>query len=104
VGNDIPEIEEGIITEIDEETTEPPMYKVLIHNDDFTPREFVVQVIVAVFNKSIDEATQIMWKAHKTGIGLCGIYPCELAETKVKVVTAIAREHGFPLKTTMEEE
>ncbi len=104
MGSDIPEIQEGVITEIDEETTEPPMYKVLIHNDDFTPREFVVQVIAAVFNKSTDEAIQIMWKAHKTGIGLCGIYPYELAETKVKVVTAIAREHGFPLKTTMEEE
>jgi ATP-dependent Clp protease adaptor protein ClpS len=104
VGSDIPEIQEGTITEIDEETTEPPQYKVLIHNDDFTPREFVVQVIVAVFNKSPDEATQIMWKAHKTGIGLCGIYSYEVAETKVKVVTASAREHGFPLKSTMEEE
>ncbi len=104
MGSDIPEIQEGVITEIDEETTEPPMYKVLIHNDDFTPREFVVQVIVAVFNKSTDEATQIMWKAHKTGIGLCGIYAYEMAETKVKVVTATARENGFPLKTTMEEE
>ncbi|UCH22818.1 MAG: ATP-dependent Clp protease adaptor ClpS [Deltaproteobacteria bacterium] len=104
MGEDNSEIQEGIITEIDEETTEPPMYKVLIHNDDYTTKEFVVQILMAVFNKSVEEAAQIMWKAHKTGVGLCGIFPYELAETKVKIVTATAREHGFPLKTTMEEE
>lgn len=93
-----------IITEIDEETTEPPMYKVLIHNDDYTTKEFVVQILMAVFNKSMGEASQIMWKAHKTGVGLCGIYPFEVAETKVNTVTTTARENGFPLKTTMEEE
>ena len=100
----LPDLLEVEDTKAEDETQEPSMYKVLIHNDDFTPREFVVQIIVAVFNKSTDEATQIMWKAHKTGIGLCGIYPYEVAETKIKLVTATAREHGFPLKTTMEEE
>jgi ATP-dependent Clp protease adaptor protein ClpS len=104
MGEDNSEIQEGIITEIDEETTEPPMYKVLIHNDDYTTKEFVVQILMAVFNKSMEEAAQIMWKTHKTGVGLCGIFPYELAETKIKIVTATAREHGFPLKTTMEEE
>jgi len=104
MGSEDPGIQEGIIEEIDEETTEPPMYKVLIHNDDYTTKEFVVQILIAVFNKSMEEATQIMWKAHKTGVGLCGIYSYEVAETKVNVATATAREHGFPLKTTMEEE
>ncbi len=104
MGSEDSGIQEGIIEEIDEETTEPPMYKVLIHNDDYTTKEFVVQILMAIFNKSMEEATQIMWKAHKTGIGLCGIFSYEVAETKVNVVTATAREHGFPLKTTMEEE
>jgi ATP-dependent Clp protease adaptor protein ClpS len=104
MGHEDPEIQEGIISEIDEETTEPPMYKVLIHNDDYTTKEFVVHVLMAVFNKSMDEATRIMWKAHKSGVGLCGIYPHEVAETKVKAVTATAREYGYPLKSSMEEE
>lgn len=96
--------QEGIITEIDEEVTEPPMYKVLLHNDDFTTKEFVVNILVAVFNKSLDAAARLMWTVHKTGVGVCGVYPYEIAETKINIVTAYARENGFPLKTTMEKE
>jgi ATP-dependent Clp protease adaptor protein ClpS len=99
-----PEIIEGQLEEIRDEVTEPPLYKVLIHNDDYTTKSFVVEILVVVFNKSTEEATQIMWQAHHNGTGLCGIYPLEVAETKVKVVTEAARENGFPLKLTIEEE
>ena len=99
-----PDIQEGVITDIEEEVTEPPMYKVLLHNDNFTTKEFVVSILVAVFQKSLDEATRLMWKIHRTGIGVCGVYPYEVAETKVDIVTATARENGFPLQTTLERE
>jgi ATP-dependent Clp protease adaptor protein ClpS len=99
-----PEIIEGQLAETRDEVTEPHLYKVLIHNDDFTTKDFVVEMLVVVFNKSMEEATQIMWQAHRNGTGLCGIYPLEVAETKVKVVTEAARENGFPLKLTIEAE
>ena len=95
-----PDIQE----EIEDKTTEPPMYKVLLHNDDYTTKAFVVEVLIAVFNKSMDEATRLMWHVHRSGVGVCGIYPYEVAETKVSLVTTAARENGFPLKTTMERE
>ena len=99
-----PDSQEEILEEIDEKTTEPPMYKVLLHNDDYTTKAFVVEILVAIFNKSIDEATGLMWQVHRNGIGVCGIYPYELAETKINLVTMTARENGFPLKATMEKE
>ena len=99
-----PDIQEGVISEINEEVSEPPMYKVLLHNDDFTTKEFVVSILVTVFNKSLDDATRLMWEIHKKGTGLCGVYPFEVAETKIGIVTATARENGFPLKSTMEPE
>jgi ATP-dependent Clp protease adaptor protein ClpS len=80
------------------------MYKVLLHNDDYTTKAFVVEVLIAVFNKSIDEATSLMWHVHRNGSGVCGVYPFEMAETKVSLATMAARENGFPLKTTMEKE
>jgi ATP-dependent Clp protease adaptor protein ClpS len=99
-----PEIIEGDLAETRDEVAEPPPYKVLIHNDDFTTKNFVVEILVVIFNKSNEEATQIMWQAHRSGTGLCGIYPLEVAETKVKIVTEAARENGFPLKLTVEAE
>ena len=104
MSTDMPEIEEISETDVDEEVAEPPNYKVLLHNDDFTTKMFVVQVLVTVFNKSEDEATSLMWHIHRNGTGVCGIYPYEIAETKVKTVTELAREFGFPLRTTMEPE
>jgi ATP-dependent Clp protease adaptor protein ClpS len=95
-----PDIQE----EIEEKTTEPPMYKVLLHNDDYTTKAFVVEVLIAVFNKSMGEATRLMWHIHRNGSGVCGVYPYEMAETKVSLATMAARENGFPLKTTMERE
>lgn len=99
-----PDFQEGALTKIKEETTEPPMYRVLLHNDDYTTKEFVVQILMSVFGKSLEEATRIMWKAHKTGIGMCGVYSFEVAETKVNLVTSSARENGFPLQATMEKD
>ena len=99
-----PHNQEDILEEIEEKITEPPMYKVLLHNDDYTTKAFVVEILTAVFNKSIEEATRLMWQVHRNGVGVCGIYPYELAETKINIVTKIARENGFPLKATMEKE
>ena len=99
-----PDIQEEIQEEIEKKTTEPPLYKVLLHNDNYTTKDFVVEVLIGVFNKSIDEATSLMWHVHKNGSGVCGIYPYEMAETKVSLATMTARENGFPLKTTMERE
>ena len=99
-----PDKQEGVLEEIEEKVTEPPMYKVLLHNDDYTTKAFVVEILTAIFNKSVEEATQLMWHVHRNGVGVCGIYPYELAETKINIVTKAARENGFPLKTTMERE
>jgi ATP-dependent Clp protease adaptor protein ClpS len=99
-----PDIHEGELEEVREEVTEPPLYRVLIHNDDYTPKVFVVEILMKVFSKSMDEATGIMWHTHKNGMGLCGIYPFEVAETKVNLVTEAARESGFPLRFTIEED
>ena len=73
-------------------------------NDDYTTMEFVVQVLIHVFHKSEEEAMRIMLNVHREGVGVCGIYPFEVAETKVNAVDALARENGFPLKCTMERE
>ena len=104
MSGDRPDLQEDTITDIDEETAEPPNFKVLLHNDDYTTKAFVVEILLSIFNKSIEEATSIMWYVHKNGIGVCGIYPLELAETKVARVQELARENGFPLKLTLEEE
>jgi ATP-dependent Clp protease adaptor protein ClpS len=101
---DNPDLLEETTTDIREETTEPPDYKVLLHNDDYTTKAFVVELLMTVFNKSLDEATRLMWHVHKNGIGVCGIYPLEVAETKIIQGTTLARESGFPLKLTLEEE
>lgn len=99
-----PAIKEHLGSETQDETTEPPLYRVLLLNDDYTTMEFVVQVLMTVFNKSVAEATQVMLSVHHRGIGVCGLYPYEVAETKVETVHALARERGYPLKCTMERE
>ncbi len=104
MGTEHPQNQEGLLEEIKEKITEPPMYKVLLHNDDYTTKAFVVEIMTAVFNKSIEDATRLMWQIHRNGLGVCGIYPYELAETKINIVTKAARENGFPLKATMEKE
>ena len=82
----------------------PPMYKVILHNDDYTTMEFVVEILVSVFGKSLEKATQIMLNVHNKGKEICGIYPRQIAETKVETVHNLASNKGFPLKSTMEKE
>ncbi|MBW1899530.1 MAG: ATP-dependent Clp protease adapter ClpS [Deltaproteobacteria bacterium] len=99
-----PDTEEHVSSEIEEDISEPAMYRVLLHNDDYTSMEFVVEVLMYVFQKSAEASMHIMLKVHTEGIGLCGVYTYEVAETKVEMVEALARENGFPLKCTMEED
>ncbi|MCE9671919.1 ATP-dependent Clp protease adaptor ClpS [Myxococcus stipitatus] len=82
----------------------PPLYKVLLHNDNYTTREFVVAVLKEVFHKSESDAVQIMLHVHYNGVGVAGVYTFEVAETKLKTVEAAARDNGFPLRLSMEPE
>ena len=81
----------------------PPMFKVVLLNDDFTPMEFVVLVLQTFFSKSQEQATQIMLKIHMDGVGVCGVYPSDVAGTKVKQVITFSRKNQHPLKCVMEE-
>ena len=84
------------------ETRQPPMFKVLMHNDDYTTMEFVVETLVEIFHKSPTEANRIMLHIHFKGLGSCGVYPFEVAETKVAKVHALARSRGYPLRCSMD--
>jgi ATP-dependent Clp protease adaptor protein ClpS len=86
------------------QTKEPDLYKVILHNDDYTTMEFVVQVLETVFLKNPAEAFRIMMQVHTQGQGLCGAYPYAIAETKITAVHELARERGFPLRASMEKE
>lgn len=86
------------------QTKRPELYKVLLLNDDYTTMDFVVEVLETIFNKQPAEAFRIMMLVHTQGKGLCGVYPYEIAETKVEAVVDTARDHGFPLKAAMEPE
>lgn len=88
---------------LEEELQEPRQFKVLLHNDDYTSMEFVVEVLMRVFHKSEDEAVRVTMNVHEQGVGLCGIYTAEVAETKVHVVHQMARKRSFPLRCSMEE-
>ena len=88
---------------VDEDVKEPTQFRVLLHNDDYTTMEFVVLVLMDVFNKNEAEAVRIMLAVHKEGIGVCGVYPEEMAETKVAQVHSMARRAGYPLRSSMEE-
>lgn len=84
------------------ETQEPGLYKVLLHNDDYTTMEFVVAVLENVFHKSNAEATQIMLNVHHEGVGVAGIYTKEIGETKISVVHELAQKNNFPLRCSLE--
>jgi ATP-dependent Clp protease adaptor protein ClpS len=99
----LPETREDADVRSHQDVSEPQMYKVLLHNDDYTTMEFVVQVLMLVFHKPIEAATQIMLNVHQQGVGMCGLYTYEVAETKVETVIRMARENGHPLKCTMEK-
>lgn len=92
-----------VVTRTRRKLKKPRLYKVLLHNDDYTTMEFVVYVLQAVFHREQTEATQIMLHVHRNGIGVAGVYTHELGETKVAAVEHLALQHEFPLKCSMEE-
>ena len=94
----------GVVVKTRPRTRKPAMYKVLMLNDDYTPMEFVVHVLERFFQKSRDEATRIMLHVHKRGVGVCGVYTYEVAETKVTQVMDLARQNQHPLQCTIEKE
>ena len=95
---------EGSILEKDDvEIKEPSLYKVLLHNDDYTTMEFVISILENVFNKSIADATKIMLNVHNEGIGIAGIYTREICETKISIVHQLAKKNEFPLRCSMEK-
>lgn len=94
----------GIVTKTRPKTKRPSLYKVLLLNDDYTPMEFVVHVLQRYFNKQRDEAERIMLHVHQKGVGVCGVYTFEVAETKVTQVMDFARANHHPLQCTMEKE
>ena len=94
----------GVVTRVKAKTKKPSMYKVLLLNDDYTPMEFVVYVLERFFNKQSEEATQIMLHVHQRGVGICGVYSYEVAETKVTQVMDFARQNEHPLQCTLEKD
>jgi len=93
----------GVATKTRTRTKKPSQYKVLMLNDDYTPMEFVVLVLKRYFRMDMDQATQVMLHVHQRGVGVCGIFPYEVAETKVNQVMDFAREHQHPLQCTLEK-
>lgn len=98
------ERETGILLKTRPKTKKPSMYKVLLLNDDYTPMEFVVHVLERFFQKTRQEATDIMLHVHRRGVGICGVFTYEIAETKVAQVMDFARQNEQPLQCTMEKE
>ncbi len=94
----------GVVTETKPKTKKPSLYKVLLLNDDYTPMEFVVYILERFFSKTRDEATHIMLHVHQKGVGVCGVYTYEVAETKVAQVMNFSRQNEHPLQCTMEKE
>ena len=98
------ERDRGVATKERSKTARPPRFKVILYNDDYTPMEFVVQVLEKVFGKSPSAATQIMLQIHRGGMGVAGVYVLEVAETKSATVHRMAEERGYPLRSGVEKE
>ncbi len=96
--------ESDVVTKTRQTTKKPKLYKVLLHNDDYTTMEFVVQLLVTVFLRDAQNAYEIMMHVHKAGVGVAGVYTREIAETKVAKTIELARKYEFPLECTMEPE
>ncbi len=97
------DFEDWVATDHKTRVTEPPLYKVLLHNDDYTSMEFVVLLLEKIFNKSTPEAARIMLNVHQHGIGVAGVYHKEIAETKVAIVHDLAQKNEYPLKCSLEK-
>lgn len=95
---------EDAVLEEESLTKEPPLWQVLLLNDDYTPMEFVVEILQKFFHKNREEAIRLMLRVHHEGAGVCGVYPKDMAATKVEQVTSYARAHEHPLQCVMEEE
>ena len=94
----------GVVTRTAPKTKRPSLYKVLLLNDDYTPQEFVVWLLQAIFKKDAKDAVRIMMLVHQSGVGICGVYTYEVAETKVAQVMELSRRNQHPLQCTMERE
>ena len=101
-----PDAEESTLTDSrsDQQVQQPRLWRVLLHNDDYTTQDFVVWVLESIFNKPRGEAFAIMLNVHRSGVGLAGVYTHDVAETKLKATREAAEEHEFPLLVTMEPE
>ena len=97
------DFEEAAVAESRDKVEEPPLFKVLLHNDNYTTMDFVVWVLQSIFNMAEEQAIRVMLNVHVKGIGVAGVYTYEVAETKVSRTTDLAREHEFPLLCTMEK-
>ena len=93
----------GVVTKTRVETKKPALYKVLLLNDDYTPMEFVVHILEKIFGKNREEAVDVMLHVHQRGVGVCGIFTYEVAETKVTQVMDFAKQHQHPLQCTLEK-
>jgi ATP-dependent Clp protease adaptor protein ClpS len=96
------ERDDAVVTESKPKLKKPPLYKVLLHNDDYTTMDFVVFILRTVFQRSETDSVRIMLNVHNQGVGVAGVYTYEIAETKVSKVVSLAREHEFPLLASME--
>ena len=97
-------METNIKEKIEIKIKKPKMYKVIMHNDDYTSMEFVIMVLVEVFNKKVPEATQVMYDVHKKGVGVAGVYAYDIANTKIIQAENLAQLEGYPFKLSLEEE
>jgi ATP-dependent Clp protease adaptor protein ClpS len=97
------EFEGSVLTDKKQEVDEPSLYKVILHNDDYTTMDFVVLVLEVIFHKNSLEANRIMLNVHQQGVGMAGVYPRDVAETKVIMVHELARQQEFPLKCSIEK-
>jgi ATP-dependent Clp protease adaptor protein ClpS len=98
------DLQGSVLTEDIVETKEPPRYKVLLHNDDYTTMEFVISILENIFQKSRQDATRIMLNVHNDGVGIAGIYTREICETKIAIVHQLAKKNQYPLRCSMERE
>ncbi len=105
VSNQLPSEREPLVEHIQQELyKQPHLYKVVLHNDDFTTMDFVIEILKQVFDKDEDQAIRIMLAVHEEGIGVCGIYPKEIAEFRMHKTIFLARQAGFPLHCNIEKE